>query len=302
MLYTIHNEYLTVSADTLGAELRSIRSAGSGIDYLWQGKSDFWRSSAPLLFPVIGRLKKGVYTLDGTPYAMKLHGFAKDAEFHATIESDTVMSFTLRDSPATLASWPFAFELEIRYTLSKSAIKKEHIVRNRSASEMLYEIGGHEGFNVALFPGEKMEDYYIQFDGMDSIRSFVVDADLMITKETKTLALDEGRLELAMRLFDGDALILDRVADRRVTIGNTKNKERVRVDFADFDYLGIWTRPGKAETNFVCIEPWSSLPDCSYLDSELRNKHGIRHLGAGAVETLTYTMRFGDFQADSPAS
>ena len=302
MLNTIRNEHLSVSVDTLGAELRSIRSTKSGIEYLWQGNPDLWGSRAPLLFPVIGRLKNGIYTLGGESYVMKLHGFARDAEFHATIENDNVMSFSLHESPATLASWPFSFELEIRYTLTNATIKKEHIVRNRSASEMLYEIGGHEGFNVALLPGEVMEDYYLQFDSMDSIQSFVVDADLMITREKKILALDDGRLELAMRLFDGDALILDQVSNRRVLIANTKNRERVRVDFSDFDYLGIWTRPGKMNTNFVCIEPWSSLPDCSYLDHELRNKPGIRHLVAGAAETLAYTMRFGEFQSDNPAS
>ena len=36
MLTTIQNDTITVSAETLGAELQSIRSA-EGMDYLWDG-------------------------------------------------------------------------------------------------------------------------------------------------------------------------------------------------------------------------------------------------------------------------
>jgi galactose mutarotase-like enzyme len=280
----------------MGAELQSIKNVRNGIEYLWQGNPEFWNGRAPLLFPIVGRLKNKTYTLGGTPYTINLHGFARKTAFRAEKKSGSVLSFFLADSPETRASWPFEFELEIRYTLAKNALKKEHILHNRSASEMLYEIGGHDGYNVALFPGEKMEDYYIQFEGMDSIQSLVSDADVMITREKKTLRLENGRLRLDMGLFDGDALILDNVRNRRVTIANDRNGEKVRVSFPDFAWLGIWTKPGKAKTNYVCIEPWSSLPDCTWLDDKLENKLGVRHLAAKASETLAYTMEFGELQ------
>jgi galactose mutarotase-like enzyme len=206
------------------------------------------------------------------------------------------LSFTLRDSPETLLAWPFRFSLEIRYSLSKRRLEKKHILRNEGQAELLYEIGGHEGYNLALFPGERMRDYYLRFEGMDSIRSLSLDSDLMITREAKTIGLKDGKLELAMRLFDGDALILDEVRGRTVTIANARNAEKVRVSFPDFPYLGIWTCPGQKETNFICIEPWSSLPDCAFLDDRLENKLGIRRLAPGASETLGYTMEFGGFE------
>jgi galactose mutarotase-like enzyme len=293
MLYEISNEYLTASVDTRGAELRSVRRTGDGLEYLWQGNPEFWAERAPVLFPLIGRLKKGSYSLGGEAYAMGLHGFAKDCEFSGMGEGGDALSFTLRDTAATRLSWPFSFRLEIRYSLSKRRLEKTHILRNEGREELLYEIGGHEGYNLALLPGERMSDYYLQFEGMDSIRTFELDADLMITRRTRTIGLREGRLELAMRLFDGDALVLDEVGGRTVTIANSRNAEKVRVSFPDFPYLGIWTCPGERETNYVCIEPWSSLPDCDYLDDRLENKRGIRRLAPGASEALGYSMEFG---------
>jgi galactose mutarotase-like enzyme len=296
MLFSISNKHLTVSADTKGAELRSVRNTKSGIEYLWQGNPEFWDGRAPLLFPVIGRLKKGTYSLKGKTYEMGLHGFARDSEFRGTRPGDDTLSFSLSDSPKTLASWPFAFELEIRYTLSNTTLRKDHVIHNRGASEMLYEIGGHEGYNLALLPGETMRDYHLEFEGMETISSRMLDADTLITREKKTIPLEGGKLRLDMRLFDNDALILEEVKNRSVVIANSKNSERVRVTFPDFQYLGLWTRAGEKETNFVCVEPWSALPDCAYLDDELANKHGIRRLTPGTSETLSYTMDFGQGQ------
>ena len=293
MLYKISNEHLTVCVDSLGAELQSVRNTESGLEYLWQGNPEVWEGRAPLLFPIIGRLKNGTYSLGGKTYAMGTHGFAKDSQFRGMKKGDGIVSFYLNDSPATRASWPFAFELEIRYTLSGATIRKEHIIHNESPTEMLYEIGGHDGYNLALLAGEKMTDYFLEFEGRDAIRSLILDEDVMITREKRNIPLKDGRLELDMSLFDGDALILEEESRGGVLLANTKNAETIRVDSTDFRYLGVWTMPGKRETNYICIEPWSSLPDCAYLDDKLENKRGIRHLAAGESETLAYTLEFG---------
>ena len=138
MTYTISNECLRVSAYSLGAELRSLRKQAGGVEYLWQGAADSWKGRAPLLFPVIGRLKRGSYSFGGRTYAMGIHGFAKDAQFDATMRGETCLSFFLRDSPQTLELWPFEFELEIRYSLLGSALRKEHILRlTRAAGSLL---------------------------------------------------------------------------------------------------------------------------------------------------------------------
>jgi galactose mutarotase-like enzyme len=294
MLYTISNDHLTLSAETRGAELRSVRKTSDGLEYLWQGSDASWSGRAPLLFPVIGRLKGGSYSHGGRTFGMGIHGFARESEFTAASRSEGELSFFLRDSDRSRASWPFEFELEIRYALHGATIRKEHILRNAGEAELLYELGGHEGYNLPLFPGESMRDYYIQFEGEEVLSCRCLDADIFITRELRTLALDGGRLLLDMGLFDNDALILEGLAERRVTIANSRNDERLRVSFPDFEYLGIWTMAGRRDSGFICIEPWSALPDCSFLDDRLEHKLGIRKLAPGESESLRYTMEFGE--------
>lgn len=50
MLYEIKNDKLSISADTFGAELHSIKLDGK--EYLWQC-GDAWKRYAPILFPFI---------------------------------------------------------------------------------------------------------------------------------------------------------------------------------------------------------------------------------------------------------
>ena len=50
MLYTISNDKIRVSIDTLGAQMQSI-TAADGTEYLWYGDKTFWGSRATNLFP-----------------------------------------------------------------------------------------------------------------------------------------------------------------------------------------------------------------------------------------------------------
>lgn len=293
MLCTLSNECLEVAVETRGAELRSLRGARGGLEYLWQGSHESWPDRGPLLFPLIGRLKGKSYSHGGKRYPMDIHGFARSMEFRPQRRGPTGHSFFLVDSPATREAWPFEFELELRYTLEGSRLRKEHILRNSGATELLYEIGGHEGYNVPLFPGESFKDYYVQFEGLDHLSTRCVDRELMITKESRIIPLDAGRLDLDLAIFEKDALILEETGARTATIGSSRHGERIRVSFPDFGYLGLWTMAGVKEARYLCIEPWSSLPDCDYLGEELALKEGVRRLGPGAAETLAYTMELG---------
>ena len=67
MVHTIENEQLTLSVDSMGAQMMHICSR-DGREYLWQGDPAYWPDRAPTLFPFIGRLtqidRKGRRGLD----------------------------------------------------------------------------------------------------------------------------------------------------------------------------------------------------------------------------------------------
>ena len=107
MIYTIQNRCLTVQIEDLGAQLASIRDSQ---EFLWQGSPASWPRRAPILFPVIGRLREGTYLLNGEPYQITNHGFARDCLFEVLgAEGGEALSFRLTDSPETRRVYPFSF-------------------------------------------------------------------------------------------------------------------------------------------------------------------------------------------------
>ena len=63
----------------VGAELQSIKSTLTDKEYLWQGDPEFWARRAPLLFPVVGQLKKDTYKIGEEEFNLGKHGFARDS-------------------------------------------------------------------------------------------------------------------------------------------------------------------------------------------------------------------------------
>lgn len=290
MLYTIKNEHIRVSIDNLGAELKSIKRMDDkkDLEYLWQRNPEIWERQAPLLFPLIGRLKDGEYIFDEKTYSIPIHGFARFVAFEVNSVNEDEISFKTESNSETLKVYPFEFELEILYKLDGFTITKSHTITNKSDIGMYYEIGGHEGYNIALMAGEKMEDYYIHFPGMKSFKTYTSDEDIMMNKDKKKIKLDNEKLYLSPEVFKNDALIIDEFKQRRVILANEKNNRTVEVQFEDFKYLGLWTKYMRG--NYICIEPWSSLPDCNYLGKELENKKDIRKISASNSETLKYKI------------
>lgn len=289
MNVTLKSEQLTVVISTHGAELQSVRTP-DGLELIWQGDKAIWNRHAPLLFPIIGRLKNQRYTLDGESISISQHGFGRDSDFEVVSQSASAVTFRLTDSPETRKVYPFAFSLEITYSLVGNVLTKAHTVENRSDRPMPYEVGGHDAYRTTLLPGEQMADYSIEFPGQAAIYPFRMNEDCFLTEERPAYALTDGALPLPPDVFGMDTIVLADLPVNRVTLKNAKNPLRLTVEFPEFPYLGIWTKQMPYDTNYICIEPWSTLPECTFVGSELTDKVGIRVLAPGAVETLSYTL------------
>lgn len=290
MIMTLRSDLLTVQADTLGAQLTSIRT-NQGVELLWQADPAVWGRHAPLLFPIIGRLRDGRYTVGGREFAISQHGFARDSMFQVVEQSDCSVTFQLEESPETLAKYPFSFCLQVTYTLKGGRLIKTHTVRNRSGETMYYELGGHDGFCTTLLPGETMEDYYLEFPGLTELLPFGMDEQNFLTRSERVYPLEAGgRLPLPPRVFGLDTVVLENMPTHQVTLANRKNPIRLTMDFDQFDYLGIWTKAADKPTNYICIEPWTTVPECSFTDSALEHKPGIRILAPGEEERLSYQV------------
>ena len=288
-MQVLENERFRVEISEMGAELTSFKSKTTGTEYVWQGDPAAWKRHAPILFPIVGRLKDKTYTVGGKAYEITQHGFGRDLPWQASRESDTCVSFTLTPNEYTKKMYPWDFVCTVRYTLDGASLKKEHITQNRSDTPMYYEIGGHDAYNLCWQEGERITDYFVAFEGTDRLHRIVTDEAVMLTEARTDIALENGRLPISRALFADDAVMTEGLPVHRASIGCTKNSRTVTMDFADFDYFAVWSPYKDFEVPFVCLEPWSTLPDGIYLDHAIEHKQGVRVLQPGQSETLAFT-------------
>ena len=147
-MIVLENEGFRVEINPFGAELTSFRSKTTGTEYVWGGDPAAWKRHAPVLFPIVGRLKDKTYTVDGASFAITQHGFGRDLEWEPKQVSGTCAEFTLTQSEYTKKMYPWDFTCTLRFTLDGGSLIKEHITRNDSGSTMYYEIGGHDAYTL----------------------------------------------------------------------------------------------------------------------------------------------------------
>lgn len=286
MRYTLQNEEIQIVIDTLGAELKSLKRLNNHLEYIWQGDSKYWKRSAPVLFPIVGRLKEDTYLYKNTKYPLNQHGFARDMEFSLTFKDDNSLSFTLNSNEKTYTIYPFHFELEITYKLIESKVQIEYKITNKNNTEMYFSIGAHPAFNTPLLDDEK-NDYYFLFDNIDNTQRYFLDENGLVN-DSKKLFLKNNRLNVTQELFDKDALVFNDKKIQTITLASKTHKNFVKVHFEGFEYLGIWSK--SSEAPFVCIEPWHGVADFSATNQKLEDKQGIKSLQSNEIFKSSYTI------------
>ncbi len=284
--HTLTNGIIAIGVKNLGAELTSLKSARTGLEYLWQGDPAFWGKQAPVLFPIVGRLNNDTYTYQGITYHMTQHGLARTMRFELSDTTPTSISFKLRYTEDTLKQYPFKFKLVIRYALDNDTLRVGYDVRNLDASPMLFSIGAHPGFKCPLMAGEKYEDYCLMWDGPTTLNRHFLENGI-IPPQTEPFLRGQCELTLSRSMFDRDAIVLKNVDFSRMHVLNKATGHGVTIDMAGFPYFGIWAKPG---ADFVCIEPWHGIGDNAGAGPRLEDKEGIIELQGRDSFLGSYTI------------
>ena len=286
----LENDALAVRISSKGAELQSV--VCEGIERMWSGDPAVWGRRAPLLFPLIGRLRDGWYANGGERVDAPMHGFCRDRAFAAEQVSGTHARFETVSDEGTRAVFPFDFRLRVDFSLEGATIVKTHTVENAGEVPMPFELGGHEAYETRLLPGERMADYYVRFEGADALGMFDMDEEGILALPKIEVPLEDGRLTKTPEQLGIDTVVLENVPGSRVVLASAANPHEVEVEFPDFPYLGIWTKAGQDDARYLCLEPWSALPDAHFSPRELAEKPGVRVLAPGERATLAYRMTF----------
>lgn len=273
---TLDNGIISVAINPLGAELSSLKDS-SGREYLWQGGKE-WPRRAPVLFPIVGRLPGDELVHGGTVYEMRQHGFARDQHFDILAVTDTEAVFSLTESPATLAQFPFPFKLDIHFSLIGERLGIVTTVANIGTEAFSASLGEHPGFIWPLESTVLRSAHTLEFpyDEPEPIRRI---ADGLLLPQSQPTPIVGRTLRLDEKLFADDAVIFDRLTSRRVRY-SAPGTPSITVDFADFPTLGVWSKvPG----DFICIEPWFGMTAPQGFAGEYSEKPGQFSLQPGDV-------------------
>lgn len=269
-------------------ELCSIKSKHTGTEYIWQGDPTVWQGQAPVLFPIIGALKDGFTTMNGINYEIPKHGLVRNSNKPRLIDkTNSSLRFRFSWDRDSLQKYPFKFQLDLIFTLESKTLKVEHIISNLGDETMLYSIGAHPGFNCPVRDGEAYEDYVLEFEQKETDSTWVVEPSGLIGLEQKSILEDTATLPLHQQLFDDDALIFKKLRSRNVTLAHRSKGAVLSIKFDDFDYLGIWAKPGAP---FVCIEPWLGIGDSVASNQKFEDKEGVLKLAAAHSEVKAYSI------------
>jgi galactose mutarotase-like enzyme len=284
--FTLRNDAMTATVAAEGAELCSLKNA-EGLELLWQaGKA--WPRHAPLLFPIVGRLKNDELRHGGKIYPMTQHGFARDRRFDWARREPTSCTLLLVDDAATRARYPFAFRLSVTYTLDGADLEIALEIANTGDEMLPASIGAHPAFNWPLLPGLAKDDYALVFSREEALPIRRL-KDGLLRAAPEPTPVHGNRLALSERLFDDDAIILDRPAGHSVRYA-ARSGPQVEVSWEGFRELGIWSKPGAP---FLCIEPWHGFASPVDFEGEFKDKPGLMHIAPAEARTLKYRVRIG---------
>ena len=288
----MHAQMLT---SKFGGELISFKL--NGIEKLHQGKDCidengkvYWKRHSPVLFPIVGKLKKNQTMINGKTYEIMQHGFARDMEFEPITKLDNFHSYVLKSNKNTLARYPFQFELYTTYRLDENKLTTIYKVINVGTTNMPFGIGGHPAFKI---DAEELKNgnYYLEFEQPEDKIHFLYLVDGLIgTEYARNVMVDKTKIYLDNNTFKNDALIMKGITSTKISLKKKDtNKTLLTMDFSGFPYLAIWSKPNAP---FLCIEPWKNTADTIMASGIFAEKTDIIILKPNEGYECKYTVEF----------
>lgn len=276
-VYQLKNDFLTVQVKSLGAEVISIKNSEE-TEFIWQANPSVWGRHAPVLFPIVGRLKDNHYYLDDKEYQMTQHGFARDQEFDVESQTDSKLVLSLVTNEDCYKKYPYHFKLRVIYQLIKDSLQVSYLVDSlEDSKDMYFSVGAHPGFAVPFAEGLNYEDFNVQVDPAETRTHIPIDGatgNVDLNNESK---VENQNFPLTHEAFVDDAIVYRLNEPATVTIASDKTSHKVILDTGNAKFFGMWSSyPTKG--NFMCIEPWWGIADKTDSDNNFKTKYGINKL------------------------
>ena len=268
--HIIDNGILRAAISAVGAELMSVQKLFPNkkpVEYLWNGDKKHWSGRSPILFPVVGRVKNGSYRYRDKTYSIHCpHGFLQSVQFIPEDTNDAERAaFVFISNETTLEQYPFPFRFRVEYLLQENGLLVTFDVHNAGTETMPFSLGFHPGFFVPLDSSERFEDCSIRFQSDETPQQLLLDGVWMSGQSIPYPLEGKRNIPLRRELFTKDAIILDAVQKKSVSICNARSEPYLTLDYSNFRYLLLW-QPPKGTPPFLCLEAWNGLPDKATVD------------------------------------
>lgn len=291
MEYCIENEFLKVTVTTDGAQVKSVIRKSDGVEHMWQADPEVWGYHAPILFPYCGRLKDGILESRGqTAENCPPHGFARRMTHSFVAQTRDTLVLQLTDSPETLALWPWKFRLLSAFTLDGDVLHHTLTVENRDEKSLSFGIGFHPAFTIPFDSAHSYQDYELRFDALESPLCLGTAPRGLINGQSYYLGKNITAISLDETLFAEDSHCMVNLTSNTLGIYEKDSGRGVVCGIRAFPYTLIWSKPGKPE--FICIEPWNSLPSPEEGSHGWSDKPAAAILAPGQTWSTTLSTAF----------
>jgi galactose mutarotase-like enzyme len=271
-------------------KLNGVEKIHQGTECIDDNGKVYWKRHSPVLFPIVGKLRRNQSIINGRTYEIFQHGFARDQEFEPITKLDNFHSYILRSNKSTLSRYPYDFELYTTYRLDENKLTIIYKVINTSKTNMPFCIGGHPAFKIDK---DKLKngDYYLEFEEEEDKIHFMYLIDGLIGTEYARNQMTTKRIiSLDGNTFKNDALIMKGITSNRISLKDKReNKTLLKMDFSEFPYLAIWSKPGAP---FICIEPWIGHSDTIKSTGIFAEKNDIINLFPNRSFECKYIVEF----------
>lgn len=290
--YCLENEHLSVGVSPVGAELQSLYSRKTELEYLWQPGGEVWPHSSLLLFPNPGRIAHDRIIVDGKVYPAMMHGFASTMPFAVTAHSENALTLELRDDSYTRKYFPYAFRLVVEFTLEGDMLVQTFQVVNEDTKPLYYCLGAHPGFYCPIGINEPAEDHSLVFDRPQKLKLLALQENTrLLTGEKTAYATPQNRIPLHDHFFDNGPMLFDGMDAGTITLRSERSGRFVEFGVEGFPNLCLWGVPTKM--SLIAIEPWIGLSDHKDTDHVWETKPGIQRVEVGQENTHRLTFRVG---------
>jgi galactose mutarotase-like enzyme len=231
------------------------------------------RYGNPVLFPSVGvtfGAEADRWRHGGRLLPMQQHGWARDAYWHVEAVDERSVTGVLVPTTGIRTSFPFAFELRLRYVLEDGALALDAELANRGGEAFPYALGFHPYLRAPLAGGTRRDCRVrlpagVGLQSADSWRTIARGA-----APARTIDAADPDLPGSIVLAETGATVLE-VEDVAAGIATRVSVEGSAQGFP------VWVAWSAApDAPYLCLEPWTDAPNAL-------NRPETRRIEAGAT-------------------